>query len=389
MQDDSRKSDCIYLDNAATTRPLDAVIDQCASVMRDFYGNPSSLHGKGAEAERIVSQTRKTLAKIFGVNDRTLSFMSGGTEANNYVLQGTIQQLRKRGGRIITTHADHASVVQPLLAVQSPEITVDYIDVDRYGQIDLDMLESTIQEDTVLIALTHVNNETGIIQPVEAISKIRNRKNEDCILFVDSIQSFCKLGTTPEKSGVDILTVSAHKIHGPKGIAAVYQSDRVKLKPLLLGGGQEKGRRSGTENVPSISGFGLAAEKMSSDRQSNAVKVNRLKQALLDGLNCSGLDLRVLSKEDNTSPYILSVSFRGVKAEVLLHHLSRENIYISTGSACSSRSSLASHVLQAMQLEPEWLEGAVRFSFSPFNTIAEINRTLQVITETVPEIYHN
>ena len=378
---------CIYFDNAATTKPFDIVCTMVSNTMQNQFGNPSSLHGKGLEAERIVADTRKKIAKTLSVKDSSIIFMASGTEINNFSIFGAAKQNMRSGKHIITTKTEHASIVKPITVLQNQGWQIDFIDVDSYGMINLDMLEEKIRDDTVLIAFTHVNNENGMILPLEQIGKIKNQRNPRTILLVDSVQSYGKLIVTPQKCGVDILTLSAHKIHGPKGVAAMYLDSRIKILPLLFGGGQEYGLRPGTENVPGIAGFGVAAEKMHLEKSENYKKVTAIKEKFISVLRSSELEFRLISKEKETSPYILTVAFANIKAEVLLHHLSQKQIYVSSGSACSSNAKNSkSHVLTAMGIEPQWIEGVIRFSFSASNTAAEVDEAMEALLEIVPRI---
>lgn len=375
----------IYLDNSATTRPYDEVIEYMSEVNRSFYGNPSSLHKKGLESERLVRKAREIIAGSLDVNSNEIYFTSGGTESNNLAILGYLEANQKKGRHVITTKIEHPSVLEVCKNLSKHGYTVDYIDVDRRGVVDINMLRSAINKKTALISIIMVNNETGSVQPIEEIVRIRNSINQDTAIHVDAVQAYGKMEIYPRKLGVDMLTISAHKIHGPKGAGALYVNKKTRISPIILGGGQESLLRSGTENVPGICGFGLAAEITIARLKENYQKVERLKKLFVDGLKDKIVDCVIISPED-ASPYIINVSFKGIKAEVLLHHLEQKNIFVSTGSACSSRKKRHSHVLTAMGVAGCDIEGAVRFSFSSLNSEDDINDAINSLAEILPQI---
>lgn len=375
----------IYLDNSATTRPYDEVIRHMAEVAANTYGNPSSMHTLGIEAERLVKAARESLAKGLDADPREIYFTSGGTESNNMAVRGYLAGNPRKGKHIITTAIEHPSVLEVFKTLEKQGFTVDLIGVDNEGRIRLDELGSKISSETSLISLIFVNNETGTIQPLEEIVSIRNRLNAGTAIHLDAVQAFGKLRLNPSKLGVELMSVSSHKIHGPKGVGALYASRSIRLKPLMYGGGQEALMRSGTENVPGISGFGLAADITLKNLEENNIKVTALRQSFIRGLQESALDYTVITPE-KSSPYILNVAFADLKAEVLLHHLEERKIYVSTGSACSSRKNVRSHVLSSMGITPELMDGAIRFSFSAFNTEDEIQKTVAELADIVPRI---
>ena len=375
----------IYLDNSATTRPYDNVIRHMADVAANTYGNPSSMHTLGIEAERLVKAARDSLAKGLDADPREIYFTSGGMESNNMAIRSYLEGNPRKGKHIITTAIEHPSVLEVFKMLGKQGFTVDWIGVDNEGRIRLDELGSKINNETALISMILVNNETGTIQPLEEIISLRNRLNVSTAIHIDAVQAFGKLRLNPSKMGVELMSVSSHKIHGPKGVGALFASRSVRLKPLMYGGGQEALMRSGTENVPGISGFGLAADMTLGSFEENNMKVTALKQSFIQGLKDSGLDCMVITPE-RSSPYILNTAFRDLKAEVLLHHLEERKIYVSTGSACSSRKNVRSHVLTSIGLTPELIDGAIRFSFSAFNTEDEIKKTLIELVDIVPRI---
>ncbi|MDR1060584.1 MAG: cysteine desulfurase [Clostridiales bacterium] len=377
----------IYLDNAATTRPTQEVADAVARAMLDCYGNPSSAHALGVEAARALDGARRAIAGVLRAPRDRVFFAASGSEANNMAIFGACPPGARRPGRIVTTRAEHASVLNAVRELEGRGWQADYAGVDSLGRVDLAMLESAIGEDTALIALSHVNSETGAAQPIEAIGRIRDRRNPGAALFFDCVQSFCKLELLPERLGADMVSFSAHKIHGPKGVAALYARGGLRLRPLVHGGGQEAGLRSGTENTPGICGFAAAASALAPRIGENAAKAARLKARLLEGLDGSGLEYCRVSPPDG-SPYILCVAFAGVRAEVLLRSLSAEGVCVSAGSACSSRhrSRRGSSALNAMGLSREVIEGALRFSFSPFSEAGEVDEALDRLRAIVPTL---
>lgn len=375
----------IYLDNSATTRPYDEVIAHMADVASNAYGNPSSMHTFGIEAERLVKAAREQVAGALGADPREIYFTSGGTESNNMAVMGYLEGNPRKGKHIITTAAEHPSVLELYKHLGQKGYTVDYIGVGRDGKINAGELAAKITSETALLSIILVNNETGAIQPLEEIAAVRDAGNRETALHVDAVQAFGKLRLHPARSGVQLMTFSSHKIHGPKGVGALYASRSARLKPLLYGGGQEASLRSGTENVPGISGFGLAAEMTIRNLEPNREKVALVKQTFLSELEKSGINYVVISPEDSL-PYILNIAFEGLKAEVLLHHLEERLIYVSTGSACSSRKNVRSHVLTAMGIAPGLTDGAIRFSFSAFNTQEDAVKTVEELKDIVPRI---
>ncbi len=378
----------IYLDNSATTRPYDEVTELMGSIQRNVYGNPSSLHSKGIEAERKISAAREAVAKSLGTEAKQIFFTSGGTEANNFAIRGCLDANPRKGKHIITTKIEHPSVLEVFKHLESTGYKADYLDVGRDGRIRLEELREKITKETALISIISVNNETGAIQPVMEAVQVKNSINPQAVFHTDAVQAYGKIPLNPSKSGIDLMTVSSHKIHGPKGVGALYASKAVRLKPILFGGGQEALLRSGTENVPGICGFGLAAEMTLKNLEANAQKTSHLKKAFIEKLSACDFRYAVISP-DESSPFIVNISFEGLKAEVLLHHLEERGIYVSTGSACSSRKNIRSHVLQAMGLAASSIDSAIRFSFSGFNTPADIDETVQALQDIVPRIQIN
>lgn len=375
----------IYLDNSATTRQYDEVIDYISEISRDTYGNPSSLHTKGIEAERIITAARHNIAETLAAEEKEIFFTSGGTEANNLAIMGYLSANPRKGKHIITSVIEHPSVLETYRHMEQNGYDVDYIKVNREGFIILEELESKIRLDTALISMIMVNNETGAVQPIDEVVRVKNSKCRTAVVHADAVQAYGKISINPKKSGIDMLSVSSHKIHGPKGLGALYVSKNVKLKPILFGGGQEAAIRSGTENVSGIGGFGMAADMKFRRLAEDAINAGLVKTTFIKGLESCNFDWRLISP-GNSSPYILNVSFPGLRSEVLLHHLEERNIFVSTGSACASRKKSKSHVLSAMGLSAEVVDSAIRFSFSGFNGKEDSEITIEALRDIVPKI---
>ena len=365
--------------------------------MEEDFGNPSSLHRAGLAAEKLVKEARKNVASAIGKGSGEVIFTSGGTEADNLAIFGTAKAMKRRGNRIVTTSVEHPAVLECFGELEEQGFEVIRLKVDRQGMIDPGEVEAVIDEKTILVSMMHVNNEVGTVMPVDETAEIIGRKNSPALLHCDAVQSFRKM-KMPARA--DMISVSGHKIHGPKGIGALWMRDGLTLPPRILGGGQESGRRSGTENVPAIAGFGEAVKPAGTGSsgaagssakylEENFEKVGALRKRLLDGL-ISGIDDVVLNGPEEVgtdpgcaSPYILNVSFPGTRGEVILHTLEQDGIYVSTGSACSSNKKGRSHVLQAMGCSDAEAEGAIRFSFSVENTMEEIEETIRCTSDAV------
>lgn len=380
----------VYLDNSATTRQYDQVTDVMAEAMRETYGNPSSLHMLGVEAEKKVRSSRKILASALGASEEEFFFTSGGTESDNTVLFGVAEARKRTGKKIITTAVEHPAILEPAKRLEAMGFTVEYIGVDRNCHLNLDQLASAIDDETILISVMGVNNEAGTILPIGEIAALKDRYNRehktDILLHSDAVQAFGKVPVDLKGAykGVDFLSVSGHKIHGPKGIGGLYIRKGIHLPPFMNGGGQERHMRSGTENTPAIIGFGKAAEMGMADFAKRTEAMKRARARLLEGLLAEIPDIRINSPQDETaSPSVLNVSFLGTRGEVLLHTLEQEGIFVSTGSACSSNKKGRSHVLTAMGLSDKEIEGAIRFSFSEENTLEEMDYTVEKVKAAV------
>lgn len=366
----------IYLDNSATTRQYPEVTREMLRYMDEFYGNPSSLYQLGVDSEKAVKKARTALQKAIGMEDGRVYFTSGGTEADNMAIFGAARALKRRGRRIVTTAVEHPAVLECCKELEKQGFEVIYVGVDRNCILDIDALRSAVNDETILVSMMHVNNEAGTIMPVNEVKQIMKEKDAPGIFHCDAVQSFGKLQLC---SDADVISVSGHKIHGPKGTGAICIREGVNIPAFICGGGQESGERSGTENVPAIAGFGLAAEMSEHGRRENSASMAQMRQRLISQLTASLDDIVINSPEtagENAGECcssLLNISFLGTRGEVLLHTLEQDGIYVSTGSACSSNKKGQSHVLKAMGLKDKEIEGTLRFSFGRMNSIEEID----------------
>jgi cysteine desulfurase len=373
-----------YLDNSATTPCLKKACDHMVELLMQDYGNPSSLHTKGMEAEKYITEAKKKIAKTLKVNEKEIVFTSGGTESNNLALIGAAMANQRRGKHVITTSIEHASVLAPLQYLEEQGFAVTYLKVDGNGLISLDELKDAVTDETVLVSLMHVNNEIGAVEPLEEAIQVIKAKNPDTLIHVDAIQSYGKFRILPKKVGIDLLSVSGHKIHGPKGSGFLYIKEKTKVKPIIFGGGQQLGMRSGTENVPAIAGLGDAAAEIYENFDENVEHLYHLKEALVNGL-LSMEDVIVNGRTGRDSaPHIVSASFVGIRSEVLLHSLEDKQIFVSAGSACSSNKPSVSKTLKSIGVRSDLLDATIRFSFSIHTTMEEIAYTLDVLHELLP-----
>ena len=370
----------VYFDNSATTKPYDEVIEAVSKGMKEYFGNPSSLHKIGMNCEKRLNEAREYFASTIKCNKEEIYFTSGGSEGNNLILKG----LLKPGHHFITTAFEHHSIISTCKQIEEKGVKVTYLDVDSEGRISLEDLEEAITKDTVLVSIMQVNNEIGVIQDIEAIGKLIKERSSRAKFHVDAVQGYGKLPIDVNKSNVDFLTVASHKIHGPKGVGFIYIKKGIILNSLISGGSQEKGIRAGTENLPGIIGFEKAAQMTFEEMESRYDKVLELKKYFVERLN-EIKDIRVNGEIDGFSPYILNVSFLGVRAEVLLHLLEEQNIYVATGYACTSKSSAAhgSYVIKSLGLSNKEVESAIRFSFSYENTKEEVDYTIDVLKKSL------
>ena len=373
-----------YFDNSATTKVFDCVRDIVVKTMTEDYGNPSARHKKGMEAEQYVRQAASQIAKTLRVQEKEILFTSGGTESNNMALIGAAMANRRAGNHLITTRIEHASVYNPMAFLEQQGFEVTYLKVDGEGHISLKELEESIRPDTILVSVMHVNNEVGAVEPVAEIGALIHRVNPEILFHVDAIQSYGKYEIRPKREHIDLLSVSGHKIHGPKGVGFLYIDQRVKIHPLLYGGGQQRDLRSGTENVPGIAGLGAAAEEIYRDHAGKVEHLVKLKNHMITRMG-EIPEATVNSRMDlESAPQIVSVSFAGVRSEVLLHALEEKGVYVSSGSACSSNHPAISGTLKAVGVKKELLDSTLRFSFGMFNTLEEVDYAVDALKELLP-----
>ena len=386
----------VYLDNSATTRAFNEVTEYMSEIMRSTYGNPSSMHRVGVDAEDVIKKAKGIIAKEMKVDEKEIVFTSGGTESDNLALIGCALANRRAGTHIITTGIEHPAVTETMKYLEEQGFSVTYLDVDKSGRVDPESLKNAMTGDTILVSIMHVNNEIGSMNDIEKLSEISKKCNPGVIFHTDAVQSFGKVRIYPKRMKIDLVSVSAHKIHGPKGVGFLYISDKVKIKPIIFGGGQQKGMRSGTENVPGIAGLGLATDMVYDDLDAKTDRMYDLKEYFIEELTklpdtyINGLDrgyesdLKAAVRK--SAPHIVSASFAGVRAEVLLHALEAKEIYVSSGSACSSNKPAKSRTLMAIDLDNKLLDSTIRFSFSQETTKEELDHTLEILREELPQL---
>jgi cysteine desulfurase len=375
----------IYLDNSSTTKVLDEAAQAVFDVMTLHFGNPSSLHRKGIEAEKIMRQSREKVAQALGVCPREIYFTSGGTESNNWAIKGAAQSLLRRGNHLITTLIEHPSVLEAFSALEKEGFKVTYLKTDKEGFIHTDELKAALTPETVLVSIMYVNNEVGSIQYIKKAAEVIKGYNKNILFHVDAVQAFGKIPLVSNLEGIDLLSLSGHKIYGPKGVGALFVRDKVRIEPLLHGGGQEAGFRSGTENLPGIAGLGVAVDICYNNMSKWHDKMAELKQRLMDGI-LKNIPETILNGPDSGAPHILNMSFLGTRGEILLHALESKGIYVSTGSACSSNKGGTSHILKALGKSHDEQDSALRFSLCPFLSPEDMDYTIQVLAQEVNEI---
>ena len=391
----------IYLDNAATTRVLPEAADTAARAMREAYGNPSSLHHKGFEAEQYVKEARRSIAASLKVAEETIVFTSGGTESNNMALLCGAEARKRQGNQIITTRIEHASVYQPVLRLEELGYRVTFLPVDENGLVRPETLREALNDDTILVSVMAVNNEIGALEPIAELAKIVHEHNPQTLFHTDAIQAYGKIALYPKRMGIDLMSVSGHKLHAPKGTGFLYVREKLAIKPLIYGGGQQKDLRSGTENVPGIAGLGVAVKNRFAGADDYRKHLYDLKErfvramddvpgAIVNGVFAgsetsadSGTD-SLRERIERTAPHIVSVSFTGVRSEVLLHALEEKGVYVSSGSACSSNHPAISGTLKAIGVKENLLDSTLRFSFSFETTEEEIDEAAAALRELVP-----
>lgn len=384
----------IYLDNAATTRVLPKAAETAADAMRESYGNPSSLHHKGFQAEQYITDARRYIANSLKVPEDTIIFTSGGTESNNMALLCGAEARKRQGNHIITTKIEHASVYEPVIRLEELGYRVTFLPVDNNGIVHPDTLREALTDDTILVSIMAVNNEIGAVEPIEELAKIVHEHNPQTLFHTDAIQAYGKIPMYPKRMGIDLMSMSGHKLHAPKGTGFLFIREKLTLRPLLYGGGQQKDRRSGTENVPGIAGLGVAVKEWFSDAAGRRKHLYEIKErfvrsmesvpdAIVNGVFAGEGDLSETVLR--TAPHIASVSFPGVRSEVLLHALEEKGIYVSSGSACSSNHPAISGTLKAIGVREDLLDSTLRFSFSFETTEEEIDAAVEALRELVPK----
>lgn len=371
----------IYFDNSSTTAPSPEVCRVVADTMQSVYGNPSSLHRMGKAAEDLVEDSRRKVAKSIGAGSDEIIFTSGGTESDNMAIIGYCRANHRKGNRIITTAVEHPAVLEAFKRLEDEGFETVYVGVDEGGRVDLDSLGEELSKGALLVSCMHINNEVGTIQPISEIADMVHKAG--VVLHVDAVQSYGKTPISVKKLGADMLSISAHKVHGPKGVGALYVKKGIRILPTIYGGGQEKGLRSSTENVSGIAGFAVSAEEISKDLDINIANMKAVKMCLAEKIMENIENVRFNSPADS-SPSVLNVSFTGIRSEVLLHVLEDKGIYVSSGSACSTHKKGKSHVLTAMGVKDNAIDSAIRFSFSGKNTVDEAEAVFAVLSEQIP-----
>ena len=374
----------VYLDNSSTTRVYKEGAELAADIMYNLYGNPSSLHRKGIEAEKLIKRAKEQIADSLKANPSEIYFTSGGTESDNLAIIGACRM--SRGRHILSTNIEHPAVLNTLRHLEKKGYEVELIPVGKDGKVNVEKLASKIRKDTALVSVMYVNNEIGTIEPVEKIGKIVKSANPSTAFHIDAVQAYGKIPFTAASTGADFISLSSHKIHGPKGVGALYVKNKARLAPIIFGGGQQNNIRPGTENVPGIAAFGLAAEKSCSAVLENGNKMEILKTRLKEGILSKLDDVVVNTPNNDSAPHILNVSFGYVKSEVLLHSLETDGIYVSSGSACSSHKKGPSYVLTAIGTDRKMIDGSIRFSLSEFITEEDIDYTIERVVDNVKKI---
>lgn len=377
----------VYLDNSATTAAHPRVVDAVVDALTNQYGNPSSMHSMGVQGEKLLKNARRSVAKAIGATEKDLVFTSGGTEANNLAVIGTAMAYKKSGKHLITSSIEHPSVLNAFKYLEEEGFEVTYIEPDVYGVISADEVLDAVRQDTVLISVMHVNNETGAIQPIQAIAKGLKKLKTKPLVHVDGIQALGKIKLSVKRLGVDLYTISGHKIHGPKGTGALFIKEGTKILSRQIGGAQEKGVRPGTENVPGLCGLGVACEVLLEDFDAHVLRMQTVKERFWSEIQEALESVKLNGQINNTfAPHVINISFVGMRGEVLLHALESKGIYVSTGSACSSKNKSYSYVLTAMQMTEPEMEGAIRFSFNAELTDEEIDYAIETVVESVQSL---
>ena len=379
----------VYLDNSATTRTYNEVTEYMAHVMRDVYGNPSSMHMAGVEAEQEIRKAKSIFASTMKVDEKEIFFTSGGTESDNLAIIGSAMANRRAGMHLITSKVEHPAVLETMKYLEEQGFVVTYLDTDKYGRVEPETLRQALTTDTILVSIMHVNNEIGAVNDIEALSTVAKEYDPNILFHTDAVQSFGKFNIFPKREKIDLVSVSGHKIHGPKGTGVLYINEKAKVRPVMFGGGQQKGMRSGTENVPGIAGIGLATKLIYDGLDERIEKMYELKEYFTNELSkLPDVSLNGIPREGirESAPHIVSASFDGVRAEVLLHALEAKGIYVSSGSACSSNKPSLSATLQAIGLDRKLLDSTIRFSFSTETAKEELDYTLTALSDELPKL---
>lgn len=374
----------VYLDNSATSACFEEVAKLMTKILCEDYGNPSSMHRKGFTAERYIKEAKDTFARILKVNAKELYFTSGGTESDNLALIGCALANKRSGNHIITTSIEHPAVLETCAYLQKQGFEITYLPVDANGVVRLEDLQKAMTPDTILVSIMHTNNEIGSLQPIMEAGKLIKKINPKCLFHVDAVQGFGKARIYPKKMNVDLLSISSHKIHGPKGVGLLYVEEKVKILPIQFGGGQQKNIRSGTENVAGIAGMAMAANMLYEKLDEEVIQLYELKKYFVEGLKkIPDTQVNGLTNEFS-APHIISFSVLGVRSEVLLHSLEDKGIYVSAGSACASNHPQTSKTLMAIGLDKKYWDSTIRFSMSVFTTKEEIDYTLKTLYDMIP-----
>lgn len=375
----------VYLDNSATTMCYPDVGEIVYKVMCQDYGNPSSMHRKGVQAEHYIRDAKETIARLLKVNAKELIFTSGGTESDNLALIGCARANRRNGNHLITTSIEHPAILNTMRYLEEEEgFRVTYLPVDEYGRVKLDALKEALCPETILVSIMYVNNEVGTVQPVQEAVKIAKQYKPSILFHTDAVQGYGKYRIYPKRMEIDMLSASGHKIHGPKGVGFLYVDSRVKIHPVIFGGGQQKDMRSGTENVPGIAGLGLASRMIYQDMEMKNALMRELKEYFIEEISGIGQTKVHGLTDEGSAPHIVSVGIAGVRSEVLLHALEDKGIYVSSGSACASNHPAVSGVLKGIGAPREYLDATLRFSMSEFTTKEEIDYTLETLYNVIP-----
>ena len=379
-------SQTYYFDNSATTRQDDGVTEEMCRTVKFLYGNPSSLHHMGLEAERKLTSARKIIAETIGASEKEIYFTACATESNNWALRGYLEANPRAGKKVLISSTEHPSISETAAFLSKNGYQVELLTVDNKGIVDLDKLRSALTPDTAIVSVMHVNSETGTIQPIKEISSIAKAVNPNIAVHSDCVQSYGKLPVSAKLMGVDMLSVSAHKIHGPRGVGFLYVKDGIRIAPLLCGGGQEKTLRSGTENLPGIAGFAKIAKEACGKLEEHNKHVKELNKIFREIITEEIRSSNIISNEEGC-PYVLSVSFPSLRAEVIQHSVEQKGVYVSVGSACSSHKKDRSPTLTAMGYNNNIIDGAIRISFTYQNTKEQADYAARVICAEVKKLY--